>query len=179
MSGKSFAAVMAVMAVVGLLAYGVINEGGRALQVGDSVSATELPALAAAGDKREGTSESVADYQGRWVLLNAWASWCDPCRDELPDLTAFQAEHGGPGFTILGINSQDGTDDALRFAREFEINFPSVRDGSGRYADELGMTGVPENVLVDPRGEVAFVRRGPVDAEILNRSILPLIEAAG
>lgn len=176
MSGKSFAAVMAVLAVVALLAFGVISKGSKALEAGESAPVAELPALAAEGDARAETSESVADYQGKWVLLNTWASWCDPCRDEVPDLTAFQNEHGGPGFTILGVNSQDGTDDALEFEREFEINYPSIRDGSGAYADDLGMTGVPESVLINPQGEVAYVRRGPLDAEVLEEQVLPLIE---
>ncbi|MDQ3571892.1 MAG: TlpA family protein disulfide reductase [Actinomycetota bacterium] len=176
MSGKSFAAVMAVMAVVALLTFGVVSKGSKALEVGEVAPIAELPALAGDGDPRAGTSESIADYQGRWVLLNTWASWCDPCKDEVPDLTAFQDEHGGAEFTIVGVNSQDGTEDALQFEREYRINYPSIRDGSGGYADDLGMSGVPENVLIDPQGEVAFVFRGPLDAEMLDRQVLPLIE---
>ncbi len=175
MSGKSFAATMAVMAVVALLAFGVISKGGKVLETGEAVPVTSSPALAGDGDPRAGQTESIRDYRGRWVLLNTWASWCGPCKDEVPDLVAFQDQHAGANFTILGVNSQDGTEDALAFAAKYGINYPSIRDGSGEYADELGMTGVPENVLIDPQGDAAYVRRGPLTAEMLDELILPFI----
>jgi thiol-disulfide isomerase/thioredoxin len=112
------------------------------------------------------------------VLLNVWASWCTPCEDESPDLVAFQEEHGGADFTILGIQTQDGTEDGLAFVDDFGLNYPSLRDGSGDYADELGATGVPETLLIDPEGDVAYIRRGQVDRELLDAEVLPLIEGA-
>lgn len=171
---------MAVLAVVGLLTFGVIAKGEKQLEVGDAAPVVELPILV--GDDASPPQLSLADYSGQWVLLNIWASWCIPCEDEAPDLVAFQREHGRagtagePGFTILGVNTQDGTDDALGFIEEYELNYPSLRDGSGDYADELGATGVPETILVDPEGKVAWARPGQVDAELLEQAVVPLIE---
>ena len=71
-----------------------------------------------------------------------------------------------------------GPTDGLEFVREFGLNYPSLRDGSGDYADELGSTGVPETILLDPEGDVAYIRRGEVDAELLEAEVLPLITGA-
>jgi cytochrome c biogenesis protein CcmG, thiol:disulfide interchange protein DsbE len=181
-SGKTFAAVMAVLGVIALLAFGVLNKSGKQLEVGEEAPVVELEVL---GEDRPGSTgygpdatASIADYRGQWVLLNIWASWCGPCETESPDLVAFQDEHGGEDFTILGIQTQDGTEDGLAFVDDFGLNYPSIRDGSGDYADELGSTGVPETLLVDPEGKVAYIRRGEVDAELLEAEVLPLIEPA-
>ena len=184
MSGKSFAAFMAVLAVVALLTFGVFAQGEKALDVGEPAPVVDLPLLGGEDDGAPETA-SVEDYRGNWVLVNVWASWCIPCEDEAPDLVAFQKEHGrpgsagDPGFTILGVNTQDGTDDALEFVAEYDLNYPSIRDGSGDYADDLGATGVPESVLLDPDGNVAYARTGQVDAELLDANVLPLIEGGG
>ena len=176
MSGKTFAAVMGVLAVIALLGFGVVTKGEQVLELGESVPAVELDLLAPDGSPEAGQSASVEDYRGQWVLLNIWASWCGPCKDEAPDLVEFQDEHGGEEFTVLGIQTQDGTDDGLEFVEEFGLNYPSLRDGSGDYADDLGAAGVPETILVDPQGDVAYYRPGPVTTENLQGEILPLIE---
>ena len=76
---------------------------------------------------------------------------------------------------MLGINTQDNTDDAQEFVDEFGLTYDQLHDGSGDYADELGATGVPETVLVDPDGNVAFHVPGAVTEEVLTGQIEPLI----
>lgn len=167
---------MGVLAVIALLSFGVLTGEADQLEVGDEVPSAELEVLAADGSPADGETASIADFHGRWVLVNVWASWCGPCEDEAPDLVALQKEYGSPdGFTILGIQTQDGTDEGLEFVREFGLNYSSIRDGSGDYADELGATGVPETILVDPDGRVAYKRPGQIDAEILEAEVVPLI----
>ena len=172
MSAKSFAAVLAVLGVVALLGFGVIAKNEKQLDVGEAAPVAELERLE---DGKAGQVASIADYRGQWVLLNIWASWCGPCETEAPDLVEFQRAHGAPTFTILGINTQDGTGDGLEFAEQYDLNYASLRDGSGDYADELGSTGVPESILLDPEGDVAYIRRGEVDSELLEAEVLPLI----
>lgn len=167
---------MGVLAVIALLAFGVFGTESAKLEPGDEVPAADLELLAPGDSPVAGQSASIEDFRGRWVLLNVWASWCGPCEDESPDLVAFQDEYGSDdGFTILGVQTQDGTDEGLDFVAEYELNYPSIRDGSGDYADELGMTGVPETILIDPEGRVAYTRPGQIDAEILAAEVAPLI----
>ena len=160
---------MAVLAVVGLLVFGLASKGSSRLEAGEAVPTTGLPLLEGGG------SESLADYRGRWVLVNFWASWCLPCRAEAPALEEFQRRHGGPGFTVLGIDTQDLSGDARAFVEKYGLSYPQLRDGGGDTADEYGTTGVPENFLVDPTGEVRLAYPGPVGEEYLREEVAPML----
>ena len=173
MSLRSFLAILGVVAVVGLLVYGLATKGSTRLQPGDPVPTTTLPMLEGRG------SESLADYRGRWVLVNFWASWCLPCRAEAPALEAFQREHGGKRFTVLGIDTQDLSGDARGFVERYGLSYPQLRDGNGDYADEYGTTGVPENFLVDPKGKVRLVVAGPIGENNLSKQVAPLLPGDG
>jgi cytochrome c biogenesis protein CcmG, thiol:disulfide interchange protein DsbE len=160
-----------VLAVVGLLTYGLVSKGSSGLAVGDRAPDEALPQLEGGGEA------SLADYRGKWVLVNFWASWCLPCRDEAPELEAFQRTHGGEDFTVLGIDSRDLSGDGRAFVEKYELSYPQLRDGDGDAAHEYGTTGVPENFLVDPRGRVRLLFAGPVDDEILDQQVAPMIGA--
>ena len=170
MSARAFAVFLAVLAVIGLLAYGLLNKSAKALEPGDTVPATALPTLEGNG------SGSVADYHGRWLLVNVWASWCVPCRDESPALERFYRARGGPSFAILGVDSNDLSGDALSFVRRYGVTYPQLRDGSGDFSQgELGTTGVPESFLVTPDGKLALHRLGPVTPAYLDSNVVPYL----
>ena len=170
MSARTFAVFMAVLAVIGLLGYGLLNKSAEALEPGEAVPATSLPRLDGEG------SGSIADYRGRWVLVNVWASWCTPCRDESPALERFYRAHRDRRFTILGIDSNDLSDDALSFVRKYGITYPQLRDGSGDFSQqELGTTGVPESFLVGPDGRLVLHRLGPVTGDYLDSNVVPYL----
>lgn len=170
MSARTFVVFLAVAALLGLLGFGLVSKGEGSLAVGEELPPVELPAIGA-----EGTG-SVADHEGKWVLVNVWASWCDPCRDEAPALERFYRAHREDDFEILGVDTQDDTASAQEFIDEFGLTYPQIHDGSGDYAEELKTTGVPENFLVDPKGNVATVLAGAVTEEYLRETIAPLIE---
>lgn len=173
MSARTLAIFVAIAAVVALLFYGLTSRSDDALAVGDPVPVDELPVLGEAG------TGSIADYRGKWVLVNVWASWCDPCRDEAPDLQRFYRQHEGKDFEIVGVDTQDATDPALAFVEEFGLTYPQLHDGSGGYAkDSLRTTGVPENFLLDPQGDLAFALRGPITTEMLEQQVRPLIDGS-
>jgi cytochrome c biogenesis protein CcmG/thiol:disulfide interchange protein DsbE len=110
------------------------------------------------------------------VLVNFWASWCLPCRDESPAIESFYREHAGPRFTVLGIDTQDLSGDAQAFVERYGVTYPQLRDGDGERSDDYGTTGVPESFLVDPRGRLVLIRRGPVDRAFLDRYVAPQLE---
>jgi cytochrome c biogenesis protein CcmG, thiol:disulfide interchange protein DsbE len=170
MSAKSFVIVMAVLALVGLLGYGLLSKGGSSIAIGDPAPDKVLSRIDGSG------SGDIADYRGKWVLVNFWASWCAPCRSEARALESFHRQHSGQGFTVLGINLDDTTDDAVEFVRRYGLTYPQLRDGDGSdRRDAYGMTGFPESFLVDPDGKLALIRRGPVDDRYLAENVTPLI----
>ena len=97
---------------------------------------------------------SLAELRGTPVVLNLWASWCTPCREEAPRLQKGWERWGREGVAYLGLNIQDLRDDARSFARKFGITHPSVRDARRGVADSYGATGIPETFFVDARGRV-------------------------
>ncbi len=90
-------------------------------------------------------------------------------------LEGFQRRYGGNRFTVLGIDTRDLSGDGRKFVRQYGLTYPQLRDGDGQRAHDFGTTGVPENFLVDPRGRLRLLRRGPVTAEYLHRYVAPLL----
>jgi cytochrome c biogenesis protein CcmG, thiol:disulfide interchange protein DsbE len=170
MSTRAVLAVLAVCAVIGLLGFGLLSKGETKIALGEPAPDRALPAL---GRHGEG---SIADYRGRWVLVNLWASWCGPCRQEAPDLDRFAQRYRERGVSVLGINVQDNSDDALAFLREYGVAYEQLRSVGDERSAAFGSTGVPENFLVDPRGRLALIWRGPVDQRFLEENVVPLVE---
>jgi len=171
-SARAFLAFLAVCALIGLLGFGLLSKGEAKIAVGDPAPDKELPMLGGPGQG------SIADYRGRWLLVNLWASWCDPCRQEAPALDEFARRYRDRGITVLGINVQDNEDDALAFLRDYDVRYPQLRSVGDERSDAFGSTGVPENFLVDPKGRLALIWRGPVDREFLEQRVVPLVEGA-
>lgn len=170
MSVRAFVAFLAVLAVIGLLGFGLLSKGEAKIAVGDPAPDRELPVLAGKG------RGSIADYRGDWVLVNLWASWCAPCRQEAPELERFSRRFRERGLTVLGIDVQDNSDDALAFLREYRLTYPQLRSVGDERSAAFGSTGVPENFLVDPRGRLALIWRGPVDERFLAERVVPIVE---
>ena len=176
---------IAVVAFVALLAYGLLSEGAdttidAALAEGEAPAAPEfdlevlapgtLPAGlgsevgAALADDRL----SVAELRGTPFVLNLWASWCVPCREEAPILADGWRNHGPQGVLYLGLNMQDVTDDALDFVEEFDVRYPNVREPDNATAQAYGATGIPETYFVSARGRVVGHVIGVVTEEQLD-----------
>ena len=171
MKGGSIAVLIGVVAVVGLLAYGLLSKGGNSLAIGDVAPDRELTTLDGNGDGR------IADYRGHWVLVNFWASWCEPCRKEAPALETFWRANRGRGAVVLGIDLDDASDDAKSFAGQFHLTYPLLRQGDGdQIKQDYGMTGLPENFVIDPSGKIRLIQRGPINDEFLRDQIQPLIQ---
>jgi cytochrome c biogenesis protein CcmG, thiol:disulfide interchange protein DsbE len=170
---------IAATALVALLSYGVVSTGPDT-SIDESVAAgkrVEAPVsdLRRLGD--EGTG-SLAEHKGKVVVLNVWASWCPPCRSEMPLLERTHQRIAGQDALVLGIDSQDASEDALKFLRDKRITFPSLRDRDGEYASDLGVDALPETFLIDREGKIAALRRGPIDQAWLDEHLSPLIEEA-
>jgi len=170
-SARTFWAFLGALAVVGLLGYGLVSKGAASVEIGQPVPDRELPALDGTGSGR------IADYRGKWVLVNLWASWCLPCKQESPALESFYRAERGHGFTVLGVDSQDLSENGLRFVHEYAITYPQLHDGPGNLGDDLGATGYPESFLVNPHGRLVLLRRGPVTPDYLQAVVRPFLDA--
>ncbi len=178
-AGLPIAVVLTCAAVIALLAFGVANQADDssidvALAKGIHPHAPEparaLPVLGLTLTRR------LSDYRGRVVVLNVWASWCEPCKTETPLLERLQHRIAARGATVLGVTYKDLTSDAQAFVRRYHMTYPVLRDVSGDFAQAYGITGVPETFVLDRSGELVAARRFQVDGRWLERAVLPLLE---
>ena len=123
-----------------------------------------------------GDTISMSNYQGKYVLLNTWATWCPPCRAEMPDLNEFYQQHHDKGFEILAINAGDSWEEANQFAESYGLDFTVLLDTDGTVINGLGVTGFPTSILVDPNGKVAMIHIGMMLPEDLTNKVLPYLQ---
>lgn len=168
MSNRGFIAVLAAIAFIGLLGFGLIAKQGAQIAVGE-------PVPDAAVERLDGSGEtSLAEYRGRWVLVNFWASWCDPCEEESPAIESYARRHR-QDLVVIGMNTEDNSVDATAFVEENELSWEFLKD-TGERRDAFGIFALPETFLVDPDGNLALIRRGPVDEAFLDANVTPLID---
>lgn len=130
-----------------------------------------------AGETVDGEQISLADFEGRTVVVNVWGSWCAPCRAEAPDLVAASEELADRDVVFLGINSRDLDKAAARaFQRRFEVPYPSIYDQQGRtllaFRGTLSPNAIPSTVVIDDQGRVA----ASVIGEVSRSTLVGLVE---
>jgi cytochrome c biogenesis protein CcmG, thiol:disulfide interchange protein DsbE len=178
-------AIAVVILFLGLLTYGLLSKAtntaiDESLANGTAPPAPsfELPVLepgslpAPLGRQLKaslvGEELSLAELRGTPIVLNFWASWCIPCREEAPILERGWRRFGPHGVLFLGLNMQDLTGDARNFLEEFAITYPTIRDQGNNVAGDYGVTGAPETYFVSARGRVVDHVIGVVDPSQLS-----------
>ena len=116
----------------------------------------------------DGDPVELTDFRGSYVLLNFWATWCPPCRAEIPDLAAFHEESATAGWMVVGINQQERTSDVAGFLDQFDVTYPQLLDTNGEVSNgyRIGL-GMPITFVLDPKGVILRVHVGPYDLEQL------------
>jgi cytochrome c biogenesis protein CcmG/thiol:disulfide interchange protein DsbE len=114
---------------------------------------------------------ALSSLRGRVVVLNFWASWCPPCREEAPVLQDGWERYREEGVVFLGVDANDLSNDAREFIEEHGITYPNVHDGEGVTLGRFGIPALPETMFIDRDGRVAAYVAGAVDAAALEQSI--------
>ena len=115
----------------------------------------------------EGQPVRLQDFAGQPVILNFWATWCAPCRQEMPELQAFQEEKAAEGLVILGINREESQEQVAKFYAEMGLTFPALLDERGAVSNSYGVFNMPTTYFVRGDGLVAAVHRGPLTTQQL------------
>ncbi|MBN2500046.1 MAG: redoxin domain-containing protein [Anaerolineales bacterium] len=126
----------------------------------------------------DGESVTLSDLRGQVVLVNLWASWCGPCRIEMPAMQQVYEAYHDQGFTILAVNAtyQDNVTDALAFAAELDLTFPIVLDVNGQTSDQYELRSLPSSFFIDRDGQVQEVVVGSMSESLLRVRVEQLLE---
>jgi thiol-disulfide isomerase/thioredoxin len=132
------------------------------------VFAADFTAVDINGDWRK-----LTDYRGKWVVVNFWASWCAPCREEMPDLTRFHSKHKDSDAIVLGINHEDDLDkkELRRVVTALKIQYPVLLSNPDILKNLGPVTVLPTTYLIRPNGEIAAWIEGPITAEKIEKFI--------
>jgi thiol-disulfide isomerase/thioredoxin len=111
----------------------------------------------------DGKKISLKDFRGKVVLLNFWASWCAPCREEMPAMEKLYQEYRNKNFAILAVAVKDSRQDTLNFVKELKLTYPVALDPDAKVGQEYGAWGLPVTYLIGPNGEGLARGWGPAD----------------
>ena len=138
--------------------------------------AVDFPAPELAVERLDGTPVSLDDYRGRVILVNNWATWCPPCKAEMPTLQAFYEAHEKQGFLIVAIDAGDAIADVERFVQEYGLTFDVLVDPGMTAMQAFSNYGLPSSYLIDESGTVRLAWTGAISRDMLETHITPLLE---
>ena len=161
-----------------LLVWALVTEDGGDL--GKRANAGELPQAPEFTLERldEEGELTLSSLRGKAVVLNAWASWCIPCKEEAPYLEQVWREHKDRGLVVVGLDAKDFRSDARRFAGRYGLTFPIVYDGPGDEVGDWGVTGFPETFVINRKGRVVRAFAGAVTSDEDKQELRSAIDRA-
>lgn len=124
-----------------------------------------------------GLPESLEDYSGRVILVNNWATWCPPCKAEMPTLQAYYDEHVAEGLTVIAIEAGSPAAEVKQFARSFGLTFPIWVDPKTAALEAFNNASLPNSYVIDRTGTVRLAWVGEIDRDSLEKHVAPLLSA--
>ncbi len=109
---------------------------------------------------RSGQNIRLSDLRGQVVMLNFWASWCGPCRQEMPILEQLHKRYGKLGFTVVGVNVEQDTSKAVAYLRDIKVSFPILYDNTSKVSKLYSVNAMPTTVMIDRNGNMRFKHEG-------------------
>ena len=124
----------------------------------------------------QGISRSLVEYQGQVVLVNLWATWCPPCKEEMPALQSFYNKHRDQGFVVIAINDGDPMADVLQFVKDYQLTFPVWLDPTYIATEQAFKTlNLPSSFVIDRSGTVRLQWVGGISRKMLDQHVSPII----
>jgi cytochrome c biogenesis protein CcmG/thiol:disulfide interchange protein DsbE len=151
-----------VVGLLAVLAFGIASQGtnssidGQVARGQFPVAPSATMALPVLGGR---SSESLSQFRGKVVLVNVFASWCEPCQAEAPVLRRAQRMLAAHDGTVLGVTYQDNAGSDISYMRQYHLSFPVVRDVNGNFAHAYGVSGIPESFVINRAGRIQALRR--------------------
>jgi cytochrome c biogenesis protein CcmG/thiol:disulfide interchange protein DsbE len=175
-----FGAGLLLVGVAAVIALPKTAAGQAATEEPDTASvvpmAVEYPAPELTLTDLEGKTVSLADYRGQVVLINLWATWCPPCKYEMPTLQAYFEDHGAEGFTLIAINDGDPAEDVVAFAKDYGLTFPVWIDPTYIASEQAFKTNaLPSSFVIDREGVVRFAWTGAISLSMLEKYVTPML----
>jgi thiol-disulfide isomerase/thioredoxin len=122
-----------------------------------------------------GNTVHLSDYKGKTVLINAWATWCPPCKAEMPLLNRYYQSHATDDFVLLAVNAGDSQNEAASFANQNGLAFPVLLDPGTQLLDRLGINSFPTSILIGRDGNVKTIHIGMFTPESIEAELTPLL----
>ena len=125
----------------------------------------------------EGNRITLASLRGKVIVVDFWATWCEPCREELPVLNRLYGEHQDEGLVVVGVSVDNSADNVREFLRNMPLQFPIIHDGDHQIAGRYGPEQMPSSYIIDRRGVVRYIHGGyrAEDAARIEREIRTLL----
>jgi thiol-disulfide isomerase/thioredoxin len=124
----------------------------------------------------EFTEDTLAQYQGKVILLNFWAIWCAPCRTELPDMEAVYRKYRDQGAVILAVNVAESSEDIIAFVNKLELTFPVLRDSQRKGMDAYGIRALPTTLFLNAQGQIVARQVGVLDQDSMSAQLEALLD---
>ena len=162
--------------VISIVTIAAIMIVGKAQPQGDGNSLTKAgtDAPEIAGKLADGTDFRLSNLRGKVVLINIWATWCGPCRMEIPDLIAVQKKYASRGFTVVGLSDDDKLETAAEFAKQNGMDYPILKiDNDTKQA--FSIEAIPVSIIVDKQGKMVWARVGAISEGEVSAQIEKLL----
>ena len=173
-----------VLTLIALLAWASVRSGSNpgGLAVNNEFGQVPIDAEAARGfvlELLDGETLVLSELRGKVIMLDFWASWCPPCRQEAPTLSQVYREFQGQAVEFIGVDIWDRPSDARAYVDLFDVPYPNSIDSKGIVAIDYGVKGIPEKIFIDRNGVISKKFVGPINADTLRATLNGLLKGMG
>jgi peroxiredoxin len=162
--------------ILGLLLTRVLTTQTPSAEYSVVPSAVNFPAPQLVLNDLNGNKVNIADHRQQIVMINNWATWCPPCKDEMPTLAKYYKAHSDQGFMLFGIEAGDAKKDVASFVDDYAITFPVLLDPNTASLSAFHNDSLPSSYVIDHDGNVILAWTGPISREMLEKYVTPLLE---